>query len=227
MCGIVERLARSACGLLGLTLAGSALVGCAATGDNLADESGFVTLFDGKTLDGWEVMGEKKDAFQAVDGVLYCSGKGGGWLRYAEKPFANFVLRLDYKVAPKANSGVFLRVADPEDPVYTGFEVQVLDSYGRQQGCHDAGAIYDVVTPMYNMSKQAGEWNSFSIYCDDSVVVVHHNGRKIIDTDFSVLTEPIGKFQTPYAQLARKGWIGVQDHDCEVWYRNIRIKELP
>jgi hypothetical protein len=189
--------------------------------------AGFVTLFDGTSLDGWEVMGENKNGFQLVDGTIHRAEDGGHWIRYTKKKFANFILRLEYKVAKGANSGVFLRCKKEGDPPYTGFEVQVLDDYGHDPDKHTSGAIYDIVTPMYNMSKPVGQWNNFDIYCNGGNVIVYENGRKIIDCNFDELTMPIGKFSIPYAELPKVGWIGLQDHGTPVWFRNIRIKELP
>ncbi|MBN1491713.1 MAG: DUF1080 domain-containing protein [Phycisphaerae bacterium] len=191
------------------------------------DETEFKPLFDGKTLDDWEIMGNKKDAFTAEDGVLHCHGKGGAWIRYNKREFENFILRADYKLDPKTNSGLFIHVTNPKDPVYSSFEVQILDDHGQEPNKHSSGAIYDVATPMFNMSKPAGEWNEVEICCDNGKVIVRWNGRKVIDCDFNELTKPIGKFKTPYAKLGRKGWIGMQDHGHPIWFRNIRIKELP
>lgn len=202
--------------------------GAASTGrEAVANEPGFVALFDGKTLDGWEVMGPNRNAFRVEDGAIFCDGKDGFWLRCTRKEYGNFVLRLDYKVSKGANSGVFLRCLKDGDPPYTGSEIQILDDHGRDPNKNSSGAVYDVVTPMFNMSKPAGEWNSFEITCDDGHVVVLHNGRKVIDCDYNELTTPIGKFSTPYAQLPKVGWIGLQDHGTYVWFRNLRIRELP
>jgi hypothetical protein len=195
--------------------------------DDLDDETGFRPLFDGETLDGWTVVGDKKEAFQVKNGTIYCNGIGGFWLAYTDKQFENFVFRMEFKVSKGANSGVFLRAPDIGNPVYNGFEMQILDDHGRPPNKNSCGSIYDVATAMYNMSKPTGQWNSVSIYCNGPIVIFHVNGRKVIDTNFDELTEPIGKFETPYAQLPRKGYLGVQDHLTEVWFRNIRIKELP
>ncbi len=161
------------------------------------------------------------------DGVIAHNGQGGFWLRCTKKEYGNFILKLEYKIAKGSNSGVFLRCKKEGDPPYTGSEVQVLDDYGKAPTKNTSGAIYDVVTPMFNMSKPVGEWNEFEITCNGGKVIVVHNGRKIIDCDYDELTKPIGKFKTPYAELPKVGWIGLQDHKTPVWYRNIRIKELP
>ncbi|MBN1352218.1 DUF1080 domain-containing protein [candidate division KSB1 bacterium] len=202
--------------------------GCEKKQEQVAEKAqeGWVSLFNGKDLTGWIVMGEKKDGFIVEDGAIKWNGRGGWWLR-SEKEYGNFILDLEYKVDPGANSGIFIRCAEEGDPPYTGFEIQVLDSYGQEAGLHTAGSIYDVIAPSKEMSKPAGEWNQVTITCNGSLVDVAMNGEKIITSDFSKLTDPIGKFSTPYAELPLKGYIGFQDHGNPVYYRNIRIKELP
>jgi len=63
------------------------------------------------------------------------------------------------------------------------------------------------------------------ITCDGHLVKVVLNGLKVIDTDFSKLTEPIGKFAFAYADMPKKGYIALQDHWTPIWYRNIRLKK--
>ena len=167
---------------------------------------GFTLLFNGKDAAHWTALlkhGDKlplnKSNFSIDEqGNLFASGSDKSyWMRY-EKEFGDFVLRLEYRVGKGANSGIFLRIPDGKGhPAYTGFEVQLLDDYGQQPGKHTSAAIYDVITPMRNMSKPAGEWNTMEIVCDGPLVVVKHNGFKVVDVDFSTLTEPSGKFSIP------------------------------
>lgn len=189
-------------------------------------EPAWISLFNGRDLTGWEIMGGNKEAFYVKDEAIECNGRGGGWIRYATE-LSNFVLRLEYKISPGGNSGVFLRSQLEGNPAYTGFEVQVLDDHGRPPDKHTSGAIYDVLTPMVNMSKPAGEWNEYVITCHGPLVTVVMNGVKVVDTNFDWFTEPRGKFSIPYAKLPRTGYIGMQDHGNYVWYRNILLKQLP
>lgn len=196
----------------------------------VGDEAGFVTLFDGTSMEGWEIYLEKdepikQDAFYLEDGTLACKGYGYYWFRY-KQPVDNFVLRLEFKVAKDTNSGVCARSRATGAPPFTGFEVQICDDFGQDPQKHGTGAIYDIVTPMYNASRPAGEWNEMELTCDGPLVKVVINGLKVIDTDFSKLTEPIGKFDFAYADLPETGYIALQDHWTPIWYRNIRIKRM-
>ena len=104
--------------------------------------------------------------------------------------------------------------------------MQIEDDQGKDAESHITGAIYDVVTPMYNASRPLGEWNQMEITCKENKCRVILNGLKVIDTDFDLLTTPRGKFNFPYKDLPRRGYITLQDHGTPVWYRNIRIKTL-
>jgi hypothetical protein len=52
------------------------------------------------------------------------------------------------------------------------------------------------------------------------------NGWKVLDLDLSKMTTPIGKFETPLAQLPQTGHVILQDHGAEVWFRNLVVKPL-
>jgi hypothetical protein len=145
---------------------------------------------------------------------------------YTPERFEDFDLHVEFKVAKRTNSGVFLR-AQPNDPVYRGFEVQVLDDYGKAPNKNGSGAIYDVVTPMFNLARPAGEWNSYDISVHGTEVKVSMNGWMVIHTDFAKMTKPLGKFKIAYANMPREGVLALQDHGGEVWYRNIVIRKAP
>jgi len=189
-------------------------------------------LFNGNDLSGWTVA-DAQDAWRVEDGTIHCTGKGGGML-YSNDQYKNFVLRIDFKMSPNANSGVFVRIWDRNDPVNTGMEIQILDSYGRASpGKHDCGALYDIVAPLKNATRPAGEWNSLSICCRDNHLMAFMNGEKIVDVDLSRWTEPgknpdgtPNKFKYAYKEMVKPGYIGLQNHGHEVWFRNIKIRPL-
>ncbi|CUU36916.1 MAG: DUF1080 domain-containing protein [Armatimonadetes bacterium] len=195
-------------------------------------KEGWKLLFNGKDLSGWTIMGDP-DSWSVEDGTLYCKGKGGGMI-YADGIYKNFELKLDFKLTPKANSGVFFRIWDKNDPVQTGIEVQILDSYGVEKPSrHDCGAIYDIQAPSENAVKPPGEWNSYHIICKDTHITVYLNGKKVNEVDLSKWTEPHrnpdgtpNKFKYPYNQMTRPGYIALQNHGNPLWFRNIKVKPL-
>ena len=204
--------------------------------------AGWVNLLDEANGPLWKNIANEKQIFEVKDEVLHIFGGGIGPLQYATytgEPFGDFDLHLEFKLSePKGyaswmkiflsaqlrcNSGVFLRVPEGDSPL-RGFEVQVLDDYGWPANKNGTGSIYDVDSPMFNMARPTGEWNSYDISLRGSKITVTVNGWKVIDTDFAQMTAPIGKFTTAYADLPASGRIALQDHGGEVWYRNIRIK---
>lgn len=187
---------------------------------------GWIDLLDEQHAAGWENISDDKDIFEINDGVLHIHGTLG-WLRYVgytSEQFGDFDLHIEFKVTPHANSGVFLR-SQRDDPVYRGFEVQVLADHGRRPSKNSCGSIYDVATPMFNMSRPAGQWNSYDITLQGQEVIVRMNGWMILHVDLSQMTMPIGKFKGPFAGLPLEGLICLQDHGHEVWYRNIIIRK--
>jgi len=193
---------------------------------------GWKLLFNGRNLDGWKTTG-KMEGWTVEDGAIACLAMGGGYL-YTPEQYGNFRFSVEYKIAPKTNSGIFFRWSDLKDPVNTGIEAQVIDSHGKETpGKHDDGALYDLIAPAKNASKPAGEWNHAVITCRDSLVSIELNGEKVSEMDLDRWTEagknPDGtknKFKYAYKELPRKGHLGFQDHGGRVWFRNVKIQEL-
>jgi hypothetical protein len=164
-------------------------------------------------------------------GVL--TRKGGGDIWTKEK-YRDFILDLEFKVDKETNSGVFFRTGDIKDPVQTGIEVQIYDSYGREKpGKHDCGAIYDVQEPSVNPTRPAGEWNRLTIMAKGSRISIVMNDKQIIDMDLNDWPQAHlnkdgtkNKFNTAYKDTAREGVFGFQDHGKPVWYRNIKVRKL-
>jgi len=154
---------------------------------------------------------------------------------WTKESYGNFVLDLDFKVAKESNSGVFLRSGNIKD-VLAALEIQVHESAdGSKYGM--VAAIYDAMPPKKNMSKPVGEWNHFTITCQDSLVSVVFNGEEVIHADLNdwkeVKKNPDGtpnKFKVALKDFARKGPLGLQGlhgkAQAPVWYRNLKIKSL-
>ena len=197
--------------------------------DEKEKADGFVSLFDGKSLDGWKVYDGKAENWVAEDGLLVCKGQGGGWLG-TTRDHDNFVLRLEYRLKPGGNSGVYIRAPETGHISRVGMEVQILDdkhpSYAKLDFYQYTGSIYHVVAPAQRAGKPAGEWNAMEIRADGREVRVILNGKKIVDADLDrCLKDPaVAKEHTG---LARKsGRIGLQSHSERVEFRNLRLKPL-
>lgn len=198
------------------------------------------SLFDGKSFSGWS---SKRDdhGWVITDGMLHCANPQGGGGRkdlYTLEDFSDFELELEFRVAQKTNSGVFFRVSDidhPKDWRFTGLEMQIIDpasheSLDPKQWC---GAVYDLVAPTQDASRPAGEWNQVRIACRGPKVEIALNDVLVSEMDLSRYTEPNRhpdgsehKFPHAYAELPPRGRFGLQDHNGEVWFRNIRVREI-
>jgi len=200
---------------------------------------GFVPLFNGKNLDGW--LTGPDNAWVVEDGTLTLRREMDGKEHnldylWTKEQYGNFILELEYKTTGHTNSGIFIRTPNRKNPVYTGMEIQVSNSYGRSRLSNKgtAGAIYDCLTPTKNAAKPAGEWNKCRITCQDNLIKVVLNGEHIIDMDVDRWTtagqnpdERGNKFKdTAVKDFSRVGHIGLQDHGRQVWYRNIRVKRI-
>ena len=189
-----------------------------------AEGKRWVTLYNGKDLTGWQTTG---NWLPQKDGSLLIKPRKGekGWQRYSaylwsKKKYKDFVLHVEYKYPPKGNSGVHFRVGDLKNPVNTGIEAQVLDSYGKKKmGHHDHGGIIRTVGASKNMSKKAGEWNTMILTCKGYHLKVQLNGEQIVDIHLD---------KTPMKDRPLEGYIGLQDHGepNNLHFRNIKIKEL-
>ena len=193
---------------------------------------GWIALFDGETLEGWAATG-KEEGWVVDSETILCTVKGGGYL-YTKEQFDDFILSVDFMTEPKVNSGIFFRWSDLQDPVHTGFEVQILDTHGKQPtGTHDCGALYDMVAPSTQACKPAGEWNTCVITCKDNAIAIALNDETVVEADLNDYTTPgmnldgtKNKFKYAWKYMPRRGHIGLQDHGGKSWFRNLKLKPL-
>ena len=152
--------------------------------------------------------------------MLMCNGQKGSWLRTCDE-HGDFNLRLEYKLQPGGNSGVYLRV--PKNGTHhgddSGIEVQVLDDaaerYSGLKPYQFSGSLYAIVAAEPRVSRPAGQWNTLEINaCGPSYRVVH-NGIEVVNADPAA---------APELQRRRsEGFLGLQNHKEPVWFRNLRI----
>ncbi|MBA4150063.1 MAG: DUF1080 domain-containing protein [Verrucomicrobia bacterium] len=194
-----------------------------------ANEPGFISLFDGKTLTGWNLVNQHGGGYGVTNGILYCARGGGGNL-FTEKEYANFIFRFDFRLEPGSNNGIGIRAPLEGDAAFQGMEIQVLDDttkkYGPLQPEQLHGSIYGVAAAKTGAQKPLGEWNSQEIIVNGRQVKVVLNGKTILDADLSKITDPAILKKHP-GLLRDRGYIGFLGHGDFVEFRNIRIKPLP
>jgi hypothetical protein len=184
-------------------------------------------LFNGKDLDGWKAVGGPMASWKVEDGLLFCSGKGSGWLSTTGE-YSNFEIELEFRVPDAGNSGVFLRAPHEGDPAYAGMEIQILDDhwpkYASARPAQFTGSLYDVQAASPRVTKKAGEWQKMDIVADGKRVKVTLNGTLVVDTNLKDHVDSAAK----HPGITRdKGYVGLQNHGSRLDFRNIRIRELP
>jgi hypothetical protein len=191
-------------------------------------ERGFTDLFNGKNLDGWTLVGGKGPGYVVEKGILVCPADGGGNL-LTEKDYANFILRLDFKMEPGGNNGVGIRAPLSGDVAYSGMEIQILDhdnpKYKSIQPWQRNGSVYHLIPAQKDALKPAGEWNSYEITANGKKITVKLNGTVITDGDLSTITDPAVLAKHPGIQRTA-GRVGFLGHGTRVEFKNIRIQEL-
>lgn len=223
--------------LLGMTVALAGVLAGMLPGRSATetDSGGWITLFDGKTLNGWKTSNNQPSKRPVEDGAIN-PHRSGAYMLIHEKQWSDFILSLDFKLSKGCNSGVFFRTfpLSPypgRDVGWNGLEIALDDT--TTAGYHDTGALYDLVKPTHNAMKPAGEWNRMVVTCDGSRIEVELNGRVVTRTDLDGFSEPnkrpdgsAHKFDVAYRDHPRKGYIGLQDHGSDVWFRNIKLRPL-
>ncbi len=193
-------------------------------------EQGFVSLFDGKSLDGWQIAGQKGRGYIVENGLLVCPADGGGNL-FTKKEYANFVLRFEFRLFDGSNNGIGIRAPLEGDAAYKGMEIQILDDgaamyKGKLRPAQYHGSIYDVIPAKQGFKKPTGEWNSEEITAKGRQMTVVLNGTKIVDADLESVRDPAVLAKHP--GLARAtGHIGLLGHGTRVEFHNFRVQELP
>jgi hypothetical protein len=200
-------------------------------------------LFDGKTTKGWHKYGGSPigAAWKVEDGCLYLDTtvKNGGGDITTKDEFDNFDLMVEWKVSPKANSGIIFYVHEDTTKYSwcweTGPEMQVLDNIeanDNKKENHLAGTLYDLLGKAEKSKpKPVGEWNQAEIKCVNGKLDLYLNDINIVSTvlwdDYWKAMIAGSKFKTMKDfGTYKKGHIALQDHGYAVWFRNIKIKKL-
>lgn len=210
-------------------------------------KDGWISLFDGQTTKGWHKYGGKPvgSSWKVVDGTLHldASEKDNWQIRdggdiVSDDEYDNFHFKLEWKIDTCGNSGVIIYIHEDSVkykwPWMTGPEMQVLDNKCHPDSKiikHRAGDLYDLISCSTETVKPAGEWNVAKIVTNKGHYEFWLNGVKTVE--FTMHTPEWdqlvagSKFKDmPDFGKFTKGRISLQDHGDQVWFRNIKIKEL-
>jgi hypothetical protein len=196
------------------------------------DESGFVPLFDGRSLQGWTLVEKKGEGYGVTNGVIYCARHGGGNL-LTDKEYSDFILRFEFKLEDGSNNGIGIRAPLSTAVSTLGMEIQILEEgaalagrYGKLRDTQFHGSVYDVIPAQKGALNKPGEWNTEEITARGRQIQVVLNGKTILDADLNSVTNRATLEKHP-GILRDRGHIGFLGHDDYVEFRNIRIRELP
>ena len=211
--------------LIAMLVAPLAVIGADEAKGKKKGEKGFVSLFDGKSLNGWRVNSENPKSIIVKDGNIVIDGPRAH-LFYAgdveKHNFKNFVLRAQVKTFPKANSGIYFhtKYQDSGWPD-AGFEAQVNNTHGDPK---KTGGLY-AVKDVNPAPAKDGEWFDYEIRVKDKKVTIKING-KVTSSWTEVPNAPHLK-SMPGRKLG-SGTFALQAHDPKsvIHYRNIRVKPL-
>jgi hypothetical protein len=183
-----------------------------------AEDSGFIPLLNGHDTAGWHLR--RKDghnSWSVENGVLKNTVNPGehGTDLVTDKKYWNFSVKYEFMVPDNSNSGFYLRGRH---------EIQILGDFKRgKPDLHGNGSIYGVKAPDEFASKPGGEWQTAEATIVGNKITVILNGKKIhdhVECDKATGSEIDNKVKEP-------GPIFLQGDHGTVWFRNIRIKELP
>ncbi len=202
------------------------------------EERDFISLFDGKTLNGWRGYQQDKapDSWAVDEGAIRGSGKGADLI--SEAQFEDFELKFEWKIMPGGNSGVIYRVTeDQKKSFHTGPEYQILDESlldekdPKPAPTVAAGALYGLYGATEKPIQSAGEFNTGKIVARGRHIEHWLNGNKIVDCEMESddwnKKVAASKFHAwPGFAKNAQGHIVLQSHGSPVWFKNLRIKKL-
>ncbi|MHB0956895.1 MAG: 3-keto-disaccharide hydrolase [Pirellulaceae bacterium] len=179
-------------------------------------DDGWQTLFDGKSLDGWQ-PNERPENWTIEEGAIVGRGERSH-LYYMGEQFENFEFQTEVMINEGGNSGIYLHIEHhPEGWFFDGHEVQINNSHADPVR---TGSLWGVVK-LYDTPVKDNEWFTVDILVKEQNIVVKVNGKIVVD-----YTEPEG---AKGPRRLSKGYLALQQHDpgSSVRFRNIKVKRLP
>lgn len=188
----------------------------------------FASIFNGEDFTGW--AGPTGHQNNRVEDGMLLSGHG---TIYTQKEYANFIARMQFRLAPGDNNGLAIRYPGQGDTAYVGMcEIQVLDDTHERYANLDPrqyhGSVYGMIAPHLGFLRPTGQWNDMETTINGSRITVELNGYVIVDGDVNDVTDFMGGNGDRYAGRTRtRGHFGLCGHGNPVAFRQLEIKELP
>lgn len=192
---------------------------------NLSVEKGWISLFDGKTMNNWKVSTENPSTFRVDSGMLIVNGPrahlfyDGDVMKH---DFKNFELKVTLMTTPGSNSGIFIHTAYQESGWPSkGYEVQVNQTHTDWR---KTGSLY-AVDDVREVYVKDGEWYTEHIIVQDKKITIKVNDKTVVE-----YTEPDGIENTEGRKTKHlsSGTFALQGHDpkSKVYYKQVLVKPL-
>ncbi len=189
-----------------------------------SDDEGWVTIFDGTSLDGWEIN-ENEETWKLEDDALVANGDRSHVFYVGDdEPFVNFELKVDVMTDKNSNGGIFFHTRYQEEgwPRY-GYEAQVNNTYTSD--ARKSGSLYGEVD-VTEQHIEDNTWWTEHVIVNGRHIIIKLNDEVVVD-----YTEPEDKepFSEDFERRLGSGTFALQGHDphSTVSYTNIRVKRLP
>ena len=195
--------------------------------DQKPDADGFVTIFDGKSLDGWKKSGENQDSIQLKYGAIVANGRRCHLFYVGdEKPFKNFVLQMEVMTKENSNGGIYFHTKFQEEgwPA-AGHECQVNNTFKADP--QKTGGVYKVAKVLEAPAKD-NEWFKYTIFVEGNHVVVKINDK--VTADYVEDAAALAKDDSiEKGRRIGEGTFALQAHDpgSTVMFRNLQVRRLP
>jgi hypothetical protein len=185
-----------------------------------AGESGFVSLFDGRSLEGWSVCDGPETAFYVDEGAIVVHPSAGypTWLRSARQ-YGNFDFRGEFFVKGWIDSGIYLHAPEHGRNQYCGMKIHIFHQVDENPAPESMGSIFPLVPPLKVNVKNKSEWNTFRVLMEWPRLQVWTNDEPIQDLDVESVPELRHRLRT--------GYLGFESLSYPIRFRNLRVRELP
>lgn len=184
-----------------------------------ADKDGWLTIFDGKSLDGWKIAEEDKKSFSLQEGAIVAHGpRSHAFYMGSDKPFKNFEFKAEVMTKENSNGGIFFHTKYQEtDWPKIGHECQVNNTFNKDP--QKTGGVYNKSKVLEAPAKD-NEWFHYYIKVEGKRVIVKINDKQVVDYTEGECAD---------TRCVGEGTFALQAHDpgSTVYYRNIQVKRLP
>ncbi len=184
----------------------------------LAQDAKWLSLFDGKTMEGWEKVGKDDSKWEVTDGALAGSGSGS-MLVCTKAPYKNFKYRAEVKINDKGNSGLYFRCT--RKPSFSdGYEAQIDSTHSDPIR---TGSLYGMCH-VYKRLVEPDTWFTYELEVRDDV----WRGKEMTRIKITINGDELYEY-LDFALTFKEGYFAFQQHDpgSKVHIRKVEVMELP